>query len=60
MFVQVAVGLWVLWVQVVGRVVGAGCECVCGCCGCGTPPGVPAQAVRQHAQEDEDGVGSQW
>ena len=24
------------------------------------PAGVPAQAVRQHAQEDEDGVGSQW
>ena len=28
--------------------------------GAAYPAGVPAQAVRQHAQEDEDGVGSQW
>ena len=45
--------LWVgLWVQVVGGVVGV--------MGVAHPAGVPAPAVRQHVQEDEDGVESQW
>ena len=38
--------------QVVGGVVGV--------MGAAHPAGVPMQAVRQHAQEDEAGSGSQW
>ena len=41
-----------LLVQVVGGVMGV--------MGAVHPTGVPAPAVRQHAQEHEDGVGSQW
>ena len=41
-----------LLVQVVGGVMGV--------MGAAHPAGVPAPAVRQHAQEHEDGVGSQW
>ena len=41
----------VLLVQVVGEVMGV--------MGAEHPAGVPAQAVLQHAYEDEDGVGSQ-
>ena len=41
-----------LWVQVVSWVVGVVVAA--------HPAGVTAQAVRQYAQEDEDGVGSQW
>ena len=37
-----------LWVQVVGVM------------GAAHPAGIPALAVIQHAQEYEDGVGSQW
>ena len=49
-------GLWVLWVQVVCGLVGG----LVGVMGAVHPAGVPASAVRLHAQEDEDGVGSQW
>ena len=49
-------GLWVLLVKGVGWVVGGVMVVV----GVAHPAGVPAQAVRQNAQVDEDGVGSQW
>ena len=39
-------GLWVLWVQVVGGLVGG----VVGIMAAAHPAGVPALAVRQHAQ----------
>ena len=44
-----------LWVQVCADWGG-----VVGVMGVAHPAGIPAPAVRQHAQEDEDGVGSQW